>query len=165
MKISSIYLSCVWSNLSEDIVVDSESFSDLNPQHSNDWSLTLNNICDKCDFQLSNFLNKYLEELKRTISVNQLVGSATSSVVNSDQESLAEEIKYKLTSSSSARRLDKMYNLSSNLVGKATNRMRILNINENSLPLDKGFLDFIMGVSLTRIMILSRIFTKLLIKK
>lgn len=143
-------MSCIWSNLSEDIVVDSESFTDLNPQHSIDWSVTLNNLCERCDYQLTNSLHKYFDEIKRTISVNQLVGSAILSL-SPEQENQNEELKQKslqkLTSSNSAsRRLDKMYYLSSNIVEKASNKMKALNVNDNSLPLDKGFLDFIMDV-------------------
>ncbi len=119
----------------------------MNPQQSNDWSLTINNVCDKCNYQLTDLLLKFCEELKRTIGVNQLVGQASSanSSISSNMNQMADdEVKrmalQKLTSS----RLDQVYNLSSNIVEKATSRMRILNINDSLLPLDKGFLDFIM---------------------
>ncbi|CAF0883999.1 unnamed protein product [Brachionus calyciflorus] len=146
--VDSIYLSCIWSNLSEDIIVDSESYSDLNPQHSNDWCITLNNLLDKCEYQLTSSLYKYLDELKRTISVSQLIGP-TGLSINSNMDPQVEELKnkslQKLTSSSSAaRRLDKMYFVGSNIVEKATSRMKALNTSENQLPIDKGFLDFIM---------------------
>jgi hypothetical protein len=100
---------------------------------------------DQCEYQLTTSLNKYLEELKRTISVSQLVGMASINL-NQSTDAQIEELKQKLTSSSSAaRKLDKMYYMSSNIVEKAT---RALNTNnENQLPIDKGFLDFTMDVS------------------
>lgn len=142
-------MACTWSNLSEDIIVDSDSYNDLNPLHSNHWTITLNNILDKCEYNLSNALNQYLNELKRTITVAQLIGQAN---LNLAQDLSTEELKQKslqkLTSSGSAvRKLDQMYNIGSNIMEKATNKMKILNINDASLPIDKGFLDFIMDVS------------------
>jgi Rab3 GTPase-activating protein catalytic subunit len=129
--------------------VDSETFTDLSPQQSNEWSLTVNNVCDKCNFQLTDMLSNFCEELKRTIGVTQLVGQASASAnssIGSNMNQLAVDEEYKrmalqkLTSSP----LDQVYNLSSNIVEKATNRMRMLNVNDSLLPLDKGFLDFIM---------------------
>lgn len=164
-SLSSIYLSCVWSNLSEDIVVDNEAFIDLNPQQSNDWSLTLFTMFERCELQLTDALFKFADHLKRTITVSQLLGgsySVTSSASSSslagmassagdDEEQLKKAALDKLatsSSSSASRRLDRMVNLSSNIVEKATNKMRINLINDDpgSLPLDKGFLDYIMDV-------------------
>jgi Rab3 GTPase-activating protein catalytic subunit len=148
-----MYLSCIWSNLSEDIIVDNESFTDLNPQYSNDWSLTISNIMDKCDLQLTNLLLKYTEELKRTISVAQLLGglssnSSTTQLFDVQNSNINEELKksslQKLTNAKSAIRLDHVYNLSSNVMDLAASKMKALNINDSSLPLDKGLMEFIM---------------------
>ncbi len=92
-------------------------------------------------------LTKFCEELKRTIGVNQLVGQASSanSSISSNMNQLAdEEVKRMALQKLTGSRLDQVYNLSSNIVEKATSRMRMLNINDGLLPLDKGFLDFIM---------------------
>jgi hypothetical protein len=75
--------------------------------------------------------------------------TTTTASLASDQ--LNEELKksslQKLTTSKSAtRRLDRVYNLSSNMIEKATNKIKIGNLNEILLPLDKDFLDFIMEV-------------------
>ena len=150
---SSIYLSSVWSNLSEDIIVDSESFTDLSPQQSNDWSITVKNLCEKCDFQLSELLTKFIEELRRTIGVAQLVGGSASantslaSNMNQMECGSNEELKRaslsKLTGGKS--RLNQVYSLSSNMMEKATSHMQLLNVNDALLPLDKDFLDFIMS--------------------
>ena len=153
---SSIYLSCVWSNLSEDIVVDSDTFSDLNPQQSNDWSITVNNVSDRCDLQLTSLLIKFSEEIKRTIGVNQLLGPALTAAAAPSSDNATEELKWnsleKLSAASSnpgTRRLDRVYNLSSAMMEKAANKMKLLSINDpNYLPLDKGFLDFIMDVNI-----------------
>ena len=121
---------------------------------------------------MTSLLQSYIEELKRTISVNQLIAASstaantsttdiyamsstnnttttTTASLSSDQ--LNEELKksslQKLTTSKSAtRRLDRVYNLSSNMIEKATNKIKIGNLNEILLPLDKDFLDFIMEV-------------------
>ena len=121
---------------------------------------------------MTSLLLSYIEELKRTISVNQLIAASstaantsttdiyamystnnttttTTASLSSDQ--LNEELKksslQKLTTSKSAtRRLDRVYNLSSNMIEKATNKIKIGNLNEILLPLDKDFLDFIMEV-------------------
>jgi len=125
---------------------------------------------DKCEFQLTSLLTSYIEELKRTISVNQLIANSSAAIAKSDNfaapnaqptlptsfstsDHLNEELKksslQKLTSSKSAtRRLDRVYNLSSNMIEKATNKIKIGNLNDVLLPLDKEFLDFIMEVSL-----------------
>ena len=125
---------------------------------------------DKCEFQLTSLLTSYIEELKRTISVNQLIANSSAAIATSDNlaapnaqttlptsfstsDHLNEELKksslQKLTSSKSAtRRLDRVYNLSSNMIEKATNKIKIGNLNDVLLPLDKEFLDFIMEVSL-----------------
>jgi Rab3 GTPase-activating protein catalytic subunit len=76
-----------------------------------------------------------------------LTASSSSNAVNN--ESVNEELKWaslqKLSTSKSAtRRLDHVYNLSSNMMEKASNKMKSLNLNDVNLPLDKGFLDFIM---------------------
>ena len=148
-----MYLSCIWSNLSEDIIVDNESFTDLNPQYSNDWSITISNIMDKCDLQLTNLLLKYTDELKRTISVTQLLGgisssSSTSQLFDTQNSNINEELKksslQKLTNAKSAIRLDHVYNLSSNVMDLAANKMKALNLNDSSLPLDKGLMEYIM---------------------
>ncbi len=156
--------------MSEDIIVDSESFTDLCPQQSNDWSIIVNNLTERCDYQLTNLLSSFVEELKRTISVSQLIGtnnnnsssnsnSSSQLQMSSNNESsgqffdstTSDEAKIAATlqkmTSSKASRLDRVYNLSSNIVEKATNKIKILNLNDNTyLPLDKGFLDFIMDV-------------------
>lgn len=143
-----MYLSCVWSNLSEDLIVDSESFTDLNPQQSNDWSITLNNLLDKCSLQLTSLLYKFNDELKRTITVNQLLGNSSSASLLADADDAIKRapLEKLAAGGSHSRRLDQMVNLSSNIVEKATNKMKILNVNDALLPLDKGFLDFIMDV-------------------
>lgn len=155
----SIYLSCVWSNLSEDIIVDNEAFSDLNPQQSNDWSITIFDFFEKCDIQLTKLLFKLNDGLKRTITVNQILGgmkSSTSntSIVSGANEDIDDQLKRvtleKLTNSSSltgSKRLDRVVNLSSNIMEKATNKMKIMNLNDDlQVPLDQGFLDYIMDV-------------------
>ena len=153
---SSIYLSCIWSSLSEDIIVDSDSFSDLNPQQSNNWSITINNNCDKCDYQLTSLLSKFVDESKRTISVGQLLGSSMQSAsanelaASSSSSNLNEELKQtslnKLSSArSTSKQLDRVYNMSSNMMEKATNRMKTINSNE-TLPLSKTLLDLLMDV-------------------
>jgi hypothetical protein len=122
---------------------------------------------DKCEFQLTSLLTSYIEELKRTISVNQLIANSSAAIATSDNltapttlptsystsDHLNEELKksslQKLTSSKSAtRRLDRVYNLSSNMIEKATNKIKIGNLHDVLLPLDKEFLDFIMEVRL-----------------
>ena len=63
-------------------------------------------------------------------------------------EELKKSSLQKLTAGNSPmRRLDRVYNMSSNMLERATNKMKIANLNEALLPLDKDFLDFIMGVS------------------
>jgi Rab3 GTPase-activating protein catalytic subunit len=134
---------CVWSNLSEDIIVDNETYSDLNPTHSNEWSLILNNNIDKCDFKLINSLNKFIDESKKTISVNQLIGGTMMTASNSIDDDLKQSSLKKLTSSN-LRVLD----ISSNMIETAAIKMKNLQLNNNEinqqLPLDKKFLDFIM---------------------
>lgn len=135
---------CVWSNLSEDIIVDNETYSDLNPTHSNEWSLILNNNIDKCDFKLINSLNKFIDESKKTISITQLIGGTMlTSGSNSIDDDLKQSSLKKLTSSN-LRVLD----ISSNMMETAANKMKNLQLNNNEinqqLPLDKKFLDFIM---------------------
>lgn len=161
VTLRSIYLSCVWSNLSEDIVVDNDAFTDLNPQQSNDWTITFFNVIEKCDLQLTDSLGKLNEGLKRTITASQLLGNVKNSTSNTSissatniSDDMNDQLKRatleKLTASSSStgsRRLDKMVNLSSNIVEKAANKMKTININDHfPLPLDKGFLDYIMDV-------------------
>ena len=149
-------MSCIWSSLSEDIIVDSDSFSDLNPQQSNNWSITINNNCDKCDYQLTNLLSKFFDESKRTISVGQLLGSSMQSAstnelaLSSSSSNLNEELKQaslnKLSSArSTSKQLDRVYNMSSNMMEKATNKMKTINSNE-TLPLSKSLLDLLMDV-------------------
>lgn len=135
--VDSIYLSSVWSNLSEDIIVDSELFSDLNPLHSNDWTLTVNNLSERCEFQLTQMLSKFCDELKRTIGVHQIISTNAS-------ETADEELKRMSLQRLTKSRLDHVYSIGSNLVEKASSQMKILNLND--LPLDKDFLDFIMDV-------------------
>ena len=136
-------------------MVDSDSFSDLNPQQSNDWSITVNSVSDRCDLLLTNLLLKFADEIKRTIGVNQLLGPALSAAAGVSSENVNEELKWnsleKLSAASTlagTRRLDRVYNLSSAMMEKAANKMKALSLNDpNYLPLDKGFLDFIMDVS------------------
>jgi hypothetical protein len=143
---SSIYLSCVWSNLSEDIVTDSESFCDLNPQQSTDWSITINNMMDKCDMRLARLLERYTDEMKRTISVGQLLVTNTSTATigggavgvldTATTTLLNEELRrtslQRLTKSSG----DSGTNLAS--------KINLLTLNDAQLPLDKGFMEFIL---------------------
>ena len=117
-------------------------------------SLIIHNQFDKCQFQLSNLLEKFIEELKRTIGVNQLLGTSINSSVisgstnnNENFDCVNEELKRsslkKLTSKT---KIDHVYDLSTNIVEKATSRIKVINLNEEQLPLDKSFLDFIMNV-------------------
>ena len=131
----------MWSNLSEDIIVDNDSYSDLNPQNSNEWAITLNNNIEKCDFKLINVLSKYIDESRKSIGVGQLIGSMSSS---SSTSNLSEELKQsslkKLTS-------NRVMDLSVNMMETAANKMKMLNLNDPTiLPLDKPFLDYIMNV-------------------
>ncbi len=71
---STIYLSCIWPSLSEDMIVDSETYTDLDPLQSSDWSISLSCI-DDVELQLSNTLQKFNEQSKRTISVSQIIGT------------------------------------------------------------------------------------------
>ena len=145
--IDSVFLSCVWSNLSEDIIYDSDSYSDLNPIRSNDWTITLNTICDKCDMQLTNLLENFIEETKRTISVAQIIGSKEKSQNDTSDEELKKASLNRLASvGSGSKKLDQVYNISTNIVNRAADRMKVLNINDALLPLDKEILDYIMDV-------------------
>lgn len=149
--IDSIYLSCVWSNLSEDIIYDSDSYSDLNPIRSSDWTITLNTICDKCDMQLTNLLENFIEETKRTISVTQLIGAKEKFTDESGEEELKRASLNKLAAAGSgSKKLDQVYNMSSNIVNRAADRMKVLSINDALLPLDREVLDYIMDVSQTK---------------
>lgn len=133
-------MSCVWSNLSEDIIVDNDSFSDLNPQHSNDWSIILNNNLEKCQFNLTSALEKYINESRKTISVSQLLGAMSSS---SSAPDLNEELKQASLKKLTSNRID----LSANLMETAANKIKLLNLNDpTSLPLNKKFLDYVMDV-------------------
>jgi len=101
---------------------------------------------------MTNTLNRFLEECKRTISVHQLIGSQTSQTVGQDGDLASETVKQASLSKlaavgSQSQRLDRVYNMSSSMVEKAANKMKILNINDSLLPLDKRTLDFIMDVS------------------
>ena len=143
-------MSCIWPNLSEDLIVDNDSYSNLNPLQSPEWALTVNSICDKCDFQLTNSLIRFLDEMKKTVSINQVLGAQfiQSPSSNNLNEDLKKASLNKLTSKPVNRQIDRVYNLSSNMMEKASNKMKNLNMNDPyNLPLDKGFLDFIMDVS------------------
>lgn len=141
-------MSCVWSNLSEDIIYDSDSYSDLNPIRSSDWTITLNTICDKCDMQLTNLLENFIEETKRTISVAQIIGTNDkSSDENGDEELKRASLNKLAAAGSGSKKLDQVYNMSSNIVNRAADRMKVLSINDALLPLDKDVLDYIMDVS------------------
>ena len=124
--------------------------------------MTINTSLDKCEFQLTSLLISYIEELKRTIGINQLIvnsGENFSSTSDPNEE-LKKISLEKLTSSKSGiRRLERVYNFSSNMIEKATNKIRITNLNDIMLPLDKEFLDFIMEV--TCFSCLQKIFTNL----
>ena len=144
-------MSCVWSNLSEDIVTDSESFCDLNPQQSNDWSITINNMMDKCDLRLTRLLERYVDEMKRTISVGQLLGSSSGSMPGAGvgggldpaytlNEELRRSSLQKLTKSANSSISVGVSSSGSNLASK----IKILNINDTQLPLDRGFMDYIL---------------------
>jgi hypothetical protein len=157
----------VWSNLSEDLVTDSDSYADLNPQHSNDWSIIVNTMCDRCDIQMSATLAKFVDELKRTIGVNQLINasivqqqqtispSSSSSTLDAAANSDASQLLDKISTSkmpAATRSLDRVYNLSSSMMEKASNKMKSKLVGASasdnySLPLDKRFLDYIMDVS------------------
>jgi Rab3 GTPase-activating protein catalytic subunit len=133
--VESLYLSCVWSNLSEDIIIDSDSFSDLNAQRSNDWSLTVNTICDKCDLQLTNLLIRFCEEAKRTISINQVLTSLGATFINDERD------KNALTKTISN---SNFYNL----LDSANNNIKLkLPDDLATLPLDKQFTTFIIKVN------------------
>jgi hypothetical protein len=127
--------------LSEDIIVDNDSYSDLNPHNSNEWGITLNNNIEKCDFKLINALNKYIDESRKSIGVSQLIGSMSSSSLASNiSEELKQSSLKKLTS-------NRVMDLSANMMETAANKMKMLNINDPTiLPLDKPFLDYIMNV-------------------
>lgn len=140
--------------------MDNEAFTDLNPQQSNDWSLTVFNVIEKCDLQLTDSLFKLYDGIKRTITVSQLLGGVKSSssnfsIASASNDDADDQFKRatldKLATSSSltgSKRLDRVVNLSSNIVEKAANKMKTININDDlQLPLDKGLLDYIMDVS------------------
>jgi hypothetical protein len=59
------------------MIVDSETYTDLDPLQSSDWSISLNCI-DDADLQLTNTLSKFYDQLKRTISVAQIIGTCAS---------------------------------------------------------------------------------------
>jgi len=99
---------------------------------------------------MTNTLNKFIEESKRTISVHQLIGVHSSQ--SSSQEGVigSEAVKQASLNKLAAVGSHRVYNMSSNIVEKAANKMKILNINDSLLPLDKKVLDFIMNVSFNK---------------
>lgn len=122
--------------------MDNDSYSDLNPQNSNEWAITLNNNIDKCDFKLINSLGKFIDESRKSIGVGQLIGSmsASSSVGSNLSEELKQSSLKKLTS-------NRVMDLSANMMETAASSMKMLNLNDPTiLPLDKQFLDYIMNV-------------------
>lgn len=97
-------------------------------------------------------MNKLLLETKRTISVHQLIGSP-SNMSNSEvdpgvNEGLKQLSLQKLSSAGNkGKKLNRMYDASSNIVEKATSKIVNLNMADTYLPLDKMTLDYIMDVS------------------
>ncbi len=56
------------------MIIDSETYTDLDPLQSSDWSISLN-VIDEVELQLTNTLQKFYDQLKRTISVAQIIGT------------------------------------------------------------------------------------------
>lgn len=86
-------MSCIWPSLSEDMIIDSETYSDLDPLKSNDWSIYLSTI-DDLELQLTQMLQKFYDQLKKTISVAQVLGT----LLNLDTASSAGETFFSIFS-------------------------------------------------------------------
>jgi Rab3 GTPase-activating protein catalytic subunit len=133
-------LSSSWCNLSEDIVVE----SDLSPQQSNDWSLIVDGVMDKCDYKLTKLLSIYYEQLRKTIGINQLLnlkGSESNEFTKSARASLEKLIQPK----SKVEQLDQLISKSSNVMNQVTLPIpRMSSVDDFTLPLDKQTVDYLM---------------------
>lgn len=114
-------------------------------------------MIEKCDLQLTNSLNKLNDNLKCTITVNQQLGGLKPSKSNLSVTTSGDTDEYakratieKLSMSantSGSKQLDSVVNLGSNIVDKATSKIKTISLNDNlQLPLEKEFLDYIMDV-------------------
>jgi len=133
-------LSCSWCNLSEDIVVE----SDLSPQQSNDWSLIVDNVMDKCDYKLTTLLSKYHDQLRKTIGINQLLNLKASESNEFGQTARA-SLRKLMQPKSKVQQLDQLVSMSSNVMNQVTLRIpRMPSVDDFTLPLDKQMLDYLM---------------------
>ena len=77
------------------MIIDSESYSDLDPLKSNEWSINLTTLDDQLDLQLTQLLQGFYDQLKKTISVSQILSSLVS-VTDINSTIQAEDYKQSL---------------------------------------------------------------------
>jgi hypothetical protein len=131
------------------MIIDSESYSDLDPLKSNEWSINLTTLDDQLDLQLTQLLQGFYDQLKKTISVSQILSSLVSVTdINStiqaeDYKQSLERLTNPLTKTSTHRTLR---SLMKPVVEKATTTIKQLNAISSEAPLKKELLDYIINV-------------------
>ena len=130
------------------MIIDSESYSDLDPLKSNDWAINLTTL-EELSLQLTQLLQGFYDQLKKTISVNQVlstlinVSEASLNVPAEDYKQSLEKLTNPLAKTSTHRTLR---SLMKPVVDKATTTMKQLNSISTEAPLNKEILDDIMNV-------------------
>ena len=111
------------------MIIDSESYSDLDPLKSNDWAINLTTL-EELSLQLTQLLQGFYDQLKKTISVNQVlstlinVSEASLNVPAEDYKQSLEKLTNPLAKTSTHRTLR---SLMKPVVDKATTTMKQLN--------------------------------------
>jgi hypothetical protein len=139
------------------MIIDSENYSDLDPLKSNDWTIYLTTLDDNLDLQLTQLLQNFYDQLKKTISINQVLGSliqhATDTVGQNDDYKLSlERLTNPIVKTTTHRTLRSFMKP---VVQKAASTIKQLNAISAEAPLKKNSLDDIMNVSVVFILCLN----------
>ena len=132
------------------MIIDSENYSDLDPLKSSDWSIYLTTLENQLDLQLTQLLQGFYDQLKKTISVSQVlatlinVSDVNQTIQTEDYRQSLERLTNPLTKTSTHRTLRSFMKP---VVDKAATTIKQLNAISTEAPLKKEVIDDIVNVS------------------
>ena len=136
------------------MIIDSENYSDLDPLKSNEWSINLTTLEDQLDLQLTQLLQAFYDQMKKTISVSQILSSLANvtdinlTIQTEDYKQSLERLTNPLTKTSTHRNLR-------SIMKPVVDKVKQLNSISTEAPLKKEILDDMINVFISSCMLFS----------
>ena len=136
------------------MIIDSENYSDLDPLKSNECSINLTTLEDQLDLQLTQLLQAFYDQMKKTISVSQILSSLANvtdinlTIQTEDYKQSLERLTNPLTKTSTHRNLR-------SIMKPVVDKVKQLNSISTEAPLKKEILDDMINVFISSCMLFS----------